>query len=371
MLSFGETNVDEIVAQLDVYGYSIVKDFLPSSIAEAKRAELTAILDHLPEGRNDFEGFSTRRIYALFAKTRCFDEPATHPLVLGVVERLLGEHIQLSSPVGIEIAPGEQEQILHRDDGKYPLPRPFDEVSAPLHHNHQLKFLWLAPTGRCAQVIVNTMWALDDFTEDNGSTVVYPGSHTGVTNSEHTKRRREQKVLGRRYVPNHCVARTPALVALRSCIPFVLCVSRFCCAPSLDATRNNRAVSEKGHAKGFAEKEKEEVAAGAAAGKGATGEGLGERALAVMPRGSCMFYRGSVLHGGGANRTDKPRLGVILEYAKGWLRPQENHCLAVPPRVVAGLPERLQELLGYNVHPPFIGYVDGRHPRRLLEDPHI
>jgi ectoine hydroxylase-related dioxygenase (phytanoyl-CoA dioxygenase family) len=30
------------------------------------------------------------------------------------------------------------------------------------------------------------------------------------------------------------------------------------------------------------------------------------------------------------------------------------------------LPERLQELLGYNIYPPFIGYVDGRHPRKLL-----
>jgi hypothetical protein len=32
------------------------------------------------------------------------------------------------------------------------------------------------------------------------------------------------------------------------------------------------------------------------------------------------------------------------------------------------LPVRLQELLGYNIHPPFIGYVDGRHPRKLLEE---
>jgi ectoine hydroxylase-related dioxygenase (phytanoyl-CoA dioxygenase family) len=41
--------------------------------------------------------------------------------------------------------------------------------------------------------------------------------------------------------------------------------------------------------------------------------------------------------------------------------------LAVPPDVVAKLPEALQELLGYNVYPPFLGYVDGRHPRRLLD----
>ena len=41
--------------------------------------------------------------------------------------------------------------------------------------------------------------------------------------------------------------------------------------------------------------------------------------------------------------------------------------IAVPREVVRELPKRLQELLGYNIHPPFVGYVDGRHPRRVLE----
>jgi ectoine hydroxylase-related dioxygenase (phytanoyl-CoA dioxygenase family) len=79
-----------------------------------------------------------------------------------------------------------------------------------------------------------------------------------------------------------------------------------------------------------------------------------------------MFYVGRIWHGGGANTTDRPRLGVILEYVASWLRPQENHLLAVPREVAAELPERLQELLGYNIYPPFVGYVDGRHPRRSL-----
>ena len=80
-----------------------------------------------------------------------------------------------------------------------------------------------------------------------------------------------------------------------------------------------------------------------------------------------MFFVGGVYPGGGANQTDKPRLGTILEYVSGWLRPQENHILAVPRETVRELPERLKELLGYNIHPPFVGYVDGRHPRRVLE----
>jgi ectoine hydroxylase-related dioxygenase (phytanoyl-CoA dioxygenase family) len=49
------------------------------------------------------------------------------------------------------------------------------------------------------------------------------------------------------------------------------------------------------------------------------------------------------------------------------MRQIENMTLAVPPHVVATLPERVQELLGYSIMPPFIGYVDGQHPRRILE----
>jgi len=87
-----------------------------------------------------------------------------------------------------------------------------------------------------------------------------------------------------------------------------------------------------------------------------------------MPAGTALVYLGSVWHGGGANRTDRTRLGVVLHYAAAWLRPVENHVLAVPPEAARSLPARLQELLGYNIYPPFIGYVDGRHPRKLLHE---
>ena len=85
-----------------------------------------------------------------------------------------------------------------------------------------------------------------------------------------------------------------------------------------------------------------------------------------MPARTALVYLGSVWHGGGANRTQRTRTGVVLHYASAWLRPVENHVLAVPPDMARALPTRLAELLGYNIYPPFIGYVDGRHPRKLL-----
>jgi ectoine hydroxylase-related dioxygenase (phytanoyl-CoA dioxygenase family) len=251
------TPAERVLADLDRDGFAVVEHLLSVDQAIEVRTGLRDVLDRTPTGRNDFEGYQTRRIYALFAKSRAFDTLATHPLLLEVLDRVLGTSYQLSAPTGIEIGPGEKAQVLHTDDAIYPLPRPHPEV------------------------VLNTMWALDDFTVDNGATRVVPGSHRWAD-------------------------RWPAEDE-----------------PTVTVT---------------------------------------------MPAGSVLFLLGNLWHGGGANRTEQPRLGVLLEYAAGWLRPQENHLLAVPKDVVRALDPRLQELLGYNIHPPFVGYVDGRHPRRVLED---
>ena len=64
---------------------------------------------------------------------------------------------------------------------------------------------------------------------------------------------------------------------------------------------------------------------------------------------------------------DRSRLGVIIEYCAGWLRPQENHVLGLPKQIVQELPSALQELLGYNVV-GLLGNVDGRRPLKSLTD---
>ena len=80
-----------------------------------------------------------------------------------------------------------------------------------------------------------------------------------------------------------------------------------------------------------------------------------------------LIFVGSVFHGGGANTTDRSRLGVILEYCAAWVRPQENHILGVPKQIVKDLDPKLQELLGYSVH-GLLGNVDGRNPKKYLDD---
>ena len=82
--------------------------------------------------------------------------------------------------------------------------------------------------------------------------------------------------------------------------------------------------------------------------------------------GSLAITKGTLWHRGGANRSDRPRLIVTPQYCVGWVRQLENMALAVPAELANKLPERARELIGYSIHPPFMGYVDGVHPRRLL-----
>lgn len=85
-----------------------------------------------------------------------------------------------------------------------------------------------------------------------------------------------------------------------------------------------------------------------------------------LPAGSLMIAKSTLWHRGGANRTEKPRTIITPQYCVGWARQLENMCLAVPPEIAKSLPERAQALLGYSIHAPFMGYVDGMHPTRTL-----
>ena len=90
----------------------------------------------------------------------------------------------------------------------------------------------------------------------------------------------------------------------------------------------------------------------------------------TMPAGSALVFSGSLVHRGGANHSDKPRLAITPQYCQPWLRQLENMVLSVPPEKAALLSPKVQALLGYSVRSPgFMGYVNGIHPKRLI-DPH-
>ena len=76
---------------------------------------------------------------------------------------------------------------------------------------------------------------------------------------------------------------------------------------------------------------------------------------AEMSAGSVIIYTGSVMHGGGENKTSENRLGVFLHYAPNWLRQEENQYLSCPPSIAKDLKPELRDLMGYSQG----GYVLG------------
>jgi Phytanoyl-CoA dioxygenase (PhyH) len=95
-----------------------------------------------------------------------------------------------------------------------------------------------------------------------------------------------------------------------------------------------------------------------------------EIASAEMPAGSLLVYLGGTLHGGGTNSAGVTRTGLALQYSAGWLRQEENQYLVNPPEVARTFSDRLQRLVGYDFGGPYLGFVSGASPQRVLVDDH-
>jgi ectoine hydroxylase-related dioxygenase (phytanoyl-CoA dioxygenase family) len=108
-------------------------------------------------GSDDFAGRRTKRTGALIARSATARDFVMHPSVLGTVAKVLGHAsgFQLHLTQLISIGPGEPMQQIHRDQWAFdffPFPNGFE-------------------------VQCNTIWALTDFTAENGATRVIPGSN--------------------------------------------------------------------------------------------------------------------------------------------------------------------------------------------------
>lgn len=98
---------------------------------------------------------------------------------------------------------------------------------------------------------------------------------------------------------------------------------------------------------------------------------------AEMTSGSLLVFTGAVFHGAGANTSDHERVGLNIDYTLGWLRQEDNQYLSCPPEIAKDLDPKLQELLGYAVAGPSLGYYtpplpagkDLCSPRRALNQP--
>ena len=264
----GDTAATNVIAVLERDGAVIVEDALAPDLLSHLNADLDRIVAATPPGvrhptEDDmvtFYGEATVRADGLPGKSEAFLKIMQNPLLLVVADHFLLPHCDdylLNTGQLIEIRPSESDQRLHRDEGVWrhlPEPKPELEIEA--------------------------LFALSDFTAENGATRVAPGSHRWP-------KEREAE-------PHEIVQ-------------------------------------------------------------------------AEMPAGSAVFYLGSTVHGGSANRTrDVRRRGMFVGYVLGWLRTEENMFLSVPLEKVRAMPRRVQEFLGYKAVRA-LGVVDVGDPMALLD----
>ncbi|MDR3512559.1 MAG: phytanoyl-CoA dioxygenase family protein [Caulobacteraceae bacterium] len=250
---------EEVAAQLSAHGVVVIEGLLDPARLKQLKGQLAPWFAAAEVGEGPFFGRRTRRFGSLLAKAPASAELALEPLALGPIEALLKadgacDEIELNLTQAIAIDPGEAAQVLHRDETLWPVRLAFERMA-------------------------NVMWALDDFTLENGATRLIPGSHLWDR------------------------TRAPA---------------------------------------------------------------PGEAVAATAPAGSAVIWLGGVLHGGGANRSDAVRHGLVVSYRLGWLAPAERLQLVTPRATAAALPERLQRLLGYQLHRPNLGWIEGQDPIRWL-----
>jgi ectoine hydroxylase-related dioxygenase (phytanoyl-CoA dioxygenase family) len=152
--------------RIDADGYTIVENAIDHGLLDTLLADLGRLeVEHgVKPASNLFEGLRTVRIYNLLARGKIYEEIPVHDNVLPLVERVLDRGCLVSSLSSISIDPGQSPQPIHADDQIMPLAKPH------------------------VAVVCNTMWAVTDFTEQNGATRLVPGSHRADRNPDMAER---------------------------------------------------------------------------------------------------------------------------------------------------------------------------------------
>ena len=151
-----DTPADKLVTALNEQGACIIADLLSPSDLARTNDELEPLIAPTPYGE-DFTGHQTQRTGALVARSAACREHVMHPLMLEGAQKFLEPYtkrILLHLTQTIRIHPGQGKQPLHRD-----------------------RLAWGGYLPRSIEPQFNTIWALSDFTADNGATRLVPGSN--------------------------------------------------------------------------------------------------------------------------------------------------------------------------------------------------
>jgi ectoine hydroxylase-related dioxygenase (phytanoyl-CoA dioxygenase family) len=160
------TSTDQIHEVLLRDGALIIDDLADVELIDRVTSEMRPYIDATPPGSDEFSGRNTRRTGALIARSPASHELIQHPTILEVTAKLLdrAQSYQLHLTQVISIGPDSPGQSIHRDQWA------FDFFEFPSDYHVQC----------------NTIWALTDFTEENGATRLMPGSQDLANSFEHT-----------------------------------------------------------------------------------------------------------------------------------------------------------------------------------------
>ena len=160
MSEISELGLDDYVAQLDNVGYTVVKRAITESQVDRARSTIVGVMEQKigrkididTEDSTDFQGLSLAS-YLLF-ENAVFEEIVQASKPLALIYCLLGRSVLLSSMTCHFKAPGGQPLALHSDNGNG-IPAPYSMASQA----------------------ANVNYALTEYSAENGSLAIVPGSH--------------------------------------------------------------------------------------------------------------------------------------------------------------------------------------------------
>jgi ectoine hydroxylase-related dioxygenase (phytanoyl-CoA dioxygenase family) len=137
-------------------GYTILRGAASAELIAGISQDLGPRYEATPFCEGGFYGARTKRFGRLLIRSPLMADLVMNPAILGLAERALGnwcDRIQLNLAQAIELHPGALAQLPHRDQD-----------------------LWQGALGE-VEYLINVMWPLTSFTEENGATIIWPHSH--------------------------------------------------------------------------------------------------------------------------------------------------------------------------------------------------
>ncbi len=155
---------EEIAEVFDRDGVVIVRELADHKLLDQLESEVRPLLDRQDVGGGgEFYGGSSKLLSAVIGHSFALGDMITDPLLMGVADQVIGpycDNYQIGVSALLEVYKGGSLMTMHRDGDVY---SPY----LPPNKNHPVQ--------------IQYMWAVTDFTANNGATRYVPGSHKWET----------------------------------------------------------------------------------------------------------------------------------------------------------------------------------------------